>query len=259
MEGLDPNLLLAQMGKKDGEGDDKTLWLFLLLMMGGRNGFGGGNDDKACCPPATLEQMNDMQNALTAQATNNNNNASDHFLQSSDTAARNQLASQLSASGIESAIAAANSQNLVGQKDLTAAIAQCCCNLGLSIKDVEKEIAASCCETRNAINVQGLQTQNAIQFQGMNTVNAIDKCCCETQNSIAIQTTAITQAICNDGQATRTLITDNRMQDLQSQLGISRDDNSNLRQTAILSEQIRAACCQPCQPCSGGGHNGGGH
>lgn len=245
MEGLDPNLLLAQMDK--GNGDDKTLWLFLLLLLYGKDGFGGKGADQygagVCCPPVTLEQMNDMQNAIQSGQVALSNRIGD---QTSNIIRDIGNSSQSNADGfarICEATQSASNLNQIGQKDLTAAVAKCCCDNLLQQKE----------------------TQGAINYQACETRNSIEKCCCETQNAIALQTNAITTAICNDGQATRALITDNRMQDLQSQLQIARDENSNLRQTEVLSSRIREACCQPCQPIhphhgwhGGGGGNGNG-
>lgn len=228
MEGIDPNTLLAMMNKGDNNGDDKTLWLFLLLLMFGKDGLGGKNGcGDTCCPPVTLEQMNDMQNALGAQLTNNNNNSNDHFLQANDTAARNQLANSLASSETRAAIADSASQNLIGQKDISAAIAQCCCDNLLSQKDTQRIISDTACQTQRAI----------------------DQCCCETQNSIAMQTQVLSRQICEDGDKTRALITQNKIDELQAALTDSKLANSNLSQTTLLQQSIRDACCQPCQPC----------
>lgn len=232
MEGIDPGLVALM---KENGNDDKTLWLFLLLLLYGKDGFGGGGDGR-CCPPVTLEQLNDAQNAVQNQLQNTNQNANDHFLQASDTAARNQLSNETNAMAIQGSIASAHGTVMNGQKDITAAIAQCCCDNLLSQKDTQKAIELGACET----------------------TRAIEKCCCETQNSIALQTNTLATAICEDGNKTRALITDNRMQDLQAQLQICRDENSNLRQTELLSQRIREACCQPCQPCHPHPHGNGG-
>ena len=195
-----------------GGGQD-ALWLWALFG-GGYGGFGGrrgrGFDEGgACCPPATLENLTNAQTALTEAISASEVNSNNHFLDAAQAASSNALRNETGQMGIQASIAAANAQNLIGQKDLTAAVAACCCDL--------------------RVGQQGI-------------VNAIDKCCCETQNAIEHQTNHLERAICNDGQATRALITDNRMADLQSQLGICRDENSNLRQTVVLSEKIAAAC-----------------
>jgi hypothetical protein len=271
--GIDPNLLLAKMGEGNNN-DDKSWWLILLLLLYGRKGFGSGDEDgTGIRTPATLADLNATQNSLQSCMTAQTQALSERTLDITRDQATNALRNETGQMALQQAIAAANAQNLVGQKDITATLAECCCNLGISIKDVERTISDQCCETRNAINVQGLQnlnaintqglqTQNAIQYQGLNTVNAIEKCCCDTQNAIALQTNTLERAICNDGQLTRSLITDNRMQDLQTQLGICRDENSNLRQTVALSEQINRVCgppprCHPVDPCPHPHHGGG--
>ena len=222
--GLDPNLLLAQMGK-DGNGDDKTLWLFLLLLLYGKDGFGGRGEGVR--DAASLADLNALQNSLQNCMVANTNAISERTLDITRDQASNALRNETGQSQILASVAATNSANISGQKDLSAAIAKCCCDNLLSQKDTQRIISDTSCETQRAI----------------------ERCCCDTQNAIAMQTHAITTAICNDGQLTRALITDNRMQDLQTQLSDCKTANSNLQQTVQLTEQIRNACCQPCQPC----------
>lgn len=224
MEGIDPNLLLAQVG--NGKDDDKTLWLFLLLMMFGKdNGFGGGSSN--CCPPVTLEQLNDTQNAIQNQTAqrfdaqlNQMNQAQNAITERTLDITRDQAANafrnEAGQALIGGAIADSASQNQLGQKDITAAIAQCCCDNLLSQKDTQRAIA---------------------------------DCCCQTQNSIAMQTQVLSTQICNDGDKTRALITANKIDELQAQLTDQKLANSNLHQTTVLQASIRDACCQPCRPC----------
>lgn len=256
--GIDPGLVALL--KDNNGGDEKSWWLILLiLLMGRKDGLGGG--EASCCPPVTLEQLNDAQNAIQNGQIALSNRIGDQTANIIRDLGASSAQSAAGFSRVCESIQAANSNNLIGQKDLTAQIADCCCRLGLSIKDVERAISDSCCETRNAINVQGLQTQNAINLQSCETRNAIERCCCDITNGLAMQTNVLQQAICNDGDKTRALITDNRMQDLQSQLQICRDENSNLRQTATLSDQIRNVCgppplCRCVHPHPHGGNGG---
>lgn len=250
MEGIDPNLLLAKM--TNGNDDDKTLWLFLLLLLYGRRGFGddGGGGVRS---PATLQDLNASQNAISSSildvnrdiATNGTRNerGQAQILQT----VQNCCADMLQAScNTDAKIFAAQSALSVGQKDICQQISDCCCQLGLSIKDVERAISDCCCQL--GIGQKELQ-------------NALERCCCETQNQlqmgfanvnhqICLQTNEITQAIHSDGESTRALITQNRMDDLQSALQIAREENSNLRQTERLTAIIREQC--------GHGHHGWG-
>jgi hypothetical protein len=253
--GLDPNLLLAKMGENGN--DDKSWWLILLIMLYGRNGLGGGDNLGAAAAgirdSASLADLNALQNSLQQCMVANTNAISERTLDITRDQAANALRNETGQMTIASAIAASNSANLIGQKDITQQICECCCKLGVSIADVNNKICEASAANLNATNVQGLQnqnainttalqTQNAIQYQSCITQNAIEKCCCENQNAILQQTNVITTAIRDDGAATRALITDNRMQDLQTQLQVCRDENSNLRQTEVLSHQIREQC-----------------
>ena len=86
-----------------------------------------------------------------------------------------------------------------------------------------------------------------------------------TQNAIQAQTTALQQTICNENRATRDLITQNTITELNNRLNMCRDENSNLRQTAAIGQQIdqalrtgllhldpqhgrRQCCYDPCCP-----------
>ena len=84
----------------------------------------------------------------------------------------------------------------------------------------------------------------------------IAKCCCETGRSIdsvkyetQAQTTAILQAICEDGRATRDLINSNTVQQLRDELQAAQLVINNSAQTRILQEQLSAIACKiPPQP-----------
>jgi hypothetical protein len=237
MEGIDPGLVALM---KDSNGDDKTLWLFLLLLLYGKDGFGGGAGGQ-CCPPVTLEQLNDTQNAIQNQTSQRFDAQTGHLNQMQNAItertlditrdqAANAFRNETGQALIGRAIADAATANQLGQKDLTAAIAACCCDNLLAQKDTQRAIA---------------------------------DCCCQTKNSIAMQTQVLSQQICNDGDKTRALITQNKIDELQAQLTDQKLANSNLAQTTQLQASIREACCQPCQPCHphpwwhGNGGNGG--
>jgi hypothetical protein len=223
MAGIDPGLVALL---KDNNGDDKTLWLFLLLLLYGKDGFGGRAGGE-CCPPTTLEQLNDAQNAIQNGQIALSNRIGDQT--SNIIRDIGNLANTTAAhtAGIQAGVDTASNLNLLGQKDLSAAIAECCCQNLLSQKDTQKAIEVGTCET----------------------TRAIEKCCCENQNAIAMQTQVLSQQICQDGDKTRALITQNKIDELQAQLTDAKLANSNLSQTGVLQQSIREACCQPCRPC----------
>lgn len=242
MEGLDPNLLFAQMGK-DSNGDDKTLWLFLLLLLYGKDGFGRGSGGE-CCPPVTLEQLNDAQNAIQAAQMANTNSITERTLDITRDQSENARRAENGVRDLMSSIAATHGQTLLGQKDLTAAIAECCCNNLLSQKDTQKEIIA----LRGDATLQACETRNAI-----------DKCYCETNNNMlrgfadvnnnmAMQTQVLTQQGTANTQRILDAINQNRIDELQAQLTDAKLANSNLVQTNQINQKIQDSCCQPCQP-----------
>lgn len=211
--GIDPGLLALM---KNGGNDDKTLWLFLLLLLYGRKGFGGGYDGEGVRTPATYADLaatqNSLQNCMTAFSNETARQFADSQMQASNIAQsqeRDIFATQAS-------IANASNNNLMGQKDLASQLAACCCDLRVG--------------------------QQA-------TINAIDKCCCENQNAIALQTNQLQQTMCDNTQKILDQQTNLRISQLETELGICRDNLSNAQQTATLQASIREACCQPCQPC----------
>ena len=214
MEGIDPGILALM---KDNNGDkDNTLLVVLLLLFGGGLGGVGRRDGEGVRDAASLADINALQNSLQNCMVANTNAVSERTLDITRDQASNALRNESGQNLIQTQMAMASNQALMGQKDITAGIADCCC-------------------------------QNLIQQK--ETQNRIDKCCCETQNSILMQTQVLSTQICQDGDKTRALITQGEIDRLQAQLTDQKVANSNLMQTTHLDASIRAACCQPCQPC----------
>lgn len=239
--GIDPNLLLAKMS--NGDDDDKTMWLFMLLLLYGKDGFGGGRGGEA----VALHDLNATQNALSAAVVASQNAVTERTLDITRDAAANALRNETGQMTIQSAVERSAFNLQSGQCDIRQAVSDCCCQLGIQVKDVAYAVKECCCQL--GIGQKELQ-------------NALEKCCCETQNMIQFgfaqnqnaicqQTNDIVAAVTGEGRATRDLITQNRMDDLQAQLQICRDDNSNLRQTETILAAVR-------EQCGHHGHHGGG-
>jgi hypothetical protein len=268
--GLDPNLLLAKMG--EGGNDDKSWWLILLILLYGRDGFGGQGQAAgaaACCPPVTQEQLIATQNAImnqtaqrfdahAAQLNQAQNAVTERTLDITRDQAANAFRNETGQALIGQKISEVNTANLIGQKDLTAAIVDCCCQNLIQQKETQGRIDAEACETRNVVQAQGLANINATNVQALSLQNAIEKCCCESQNAIAMQTQQLLAAGCANTEKITSLITQNRIDELQAQLTDAKLSNSNLAQTTALQQSIREACCQPCHPPHPWWGNGGG-
>jgi predicted transcriptional regulator len=178
---------------------------------------------------AQTAQMNNMQSTITAQNTVGFTNVNDRL--------------------------ASINQNLSDKISLIGS------QIDDDINQVQSTIAAgfsagqlSECQTQNLINMVGATNTAAIQ-QAITSGNyalatQIANCCCENRlaianqnalierntaalsNQINIQTCDIKSAIATDGQATRALLNDQRITDLESQLA---DQKSAVRDAAILA------------------------
>jgi hypothetical protein len=256
--GIDPNLLLAKMD--NGRDDDKTLWLFLLLLLYGRRGFGGQDDGGGVRSPATLADLNAAQNAVGANILDINRDIAASSLRNETGQQTIQQIMQRCCADllkgqcdVTSRVDAAAFALANGQKDLCKNIADCCCQLGISIKDVERAVADCCCQL--GIGQKELQ-------------NALERCCCETQNQLQMGFAGVQNAICKqtfelgdkihaEAEATRALITQNRMDDLQRQLEVCRDELSNERQTQQIAAIVRDQCGHHHWGRGGGGYEYG--
>jgi hypothetical protein len=136
-------------------------------------------------------------------------------------------------------------------------------NLNDDVHDVEKLISAGLaagqlaeCQTQNLIQATAANSNqlNAAQFCAL--AKQLAECCCENrlaianqnaliekntaaiQNQLNMQTCEIRQAISADGQATRALINQNTLADLQAQLA---DAKSAIRDQSILGA-IKTNC-----------------
>lgn len=117
------------------------------------------------------------------------------------------------------------------------------CDLGYSMQGgfngIERDLCSGFANTNSAITNLGYQMQN---------------CCCETNRNIdavryenAKNTCDITNAIHAEGEATRSLITQNTMQELRDQLQAAQLQLGNINQTNTLISALRP-CPVPAYP-----------
>lgn len=231
--GMDPGLLaLMQQGNAGGGGGFQWAYWLPWLLIFGRRGFGfDGEGGGGVRTPATYADLSATQNALQGCFNAFANETARQFADSQMQASNIAQSQERDIFATQASIANASNNNLMGQKDIMAQLAACCCDLRV-----------------------GQQS----------TINAIDKCCCETQNAIAIQTNQLQRTMCDNTQKILDQQTAMRISELETNLGICRDQLSNAQQTATLQASIREACCQPCQPHpwwpwmnQGNGGNGG--
>jgi hypothetical protein len=221
---IDPGLL-ALMDKGKGKGTDQSTLILLLLLLGGRRGFLGGDYDGAGI----------RSNATQADVASQTQWTSSQFANVMRDLSDIRNSGDVSALNITNSIQQAQNILSQGHAQIERAICDCCCKLGVSIKDVER-----------AVEVGNCNTVNAVERTGLATINAIEKCCCENRLAISEQTNTLANAICTEGQKTRALITDNRMQDLQQTLTDCKLNLSNTQQTIEINKAIQEACgCNP--------------
>lgn len=244
--GIDPNLLLAKMS--NGEEDDKTLWLFLLLLLFGKDGFGSGAA-AGVRDTASLQDLNAAQTALTQAIANSVAAMTERTNDITRDQAANALRNETGQARISELVQNCCFSLQNGQCSVKEAVAAVGTQMGFGLKDVEKAICDCCCK----LGIGQAELQNALERGLCETQNMIQMGFAQTNNAICSQTAEIKQAIHTDGEATRALITQNRMDDLQAALQVERDRNSNLRQTAEIAEIVR----QQCHPHHWWGNGGG--
>lgn len=180
---------------------------------------------------AQTAQLNNTQAVLTAQATSNADAINAHVNTMEDNLNNDihDVEKAISSGFSAGALQECQTQNLVQSTTagLQAALSSAITSGNYALA---QQLAACCCENRLAI-----ANQNSL----------IEKNTASLQNQLNMQTCEIKQAISADGQATRALMNDNRMQDLQAQLA---DAKSAIRDQTILGA-INRRC---------GGHRGGG-
>lgn len=168
-------------GGGNGMWGDGAWWIIILLLFGyGRNGFGfgGGNGGGGCSAPCATQA--DVRAAVDQQTLISKIDQQTYGMADSFTALNNTLNNNFR--GIDNAICTLGYQGAQHASDLSAQLAQCCCDTKGAIKDVNvgveragwnlsKQIGDCCCD----IEKMNLQNRFDAQAYNCNTLQAIDK------------------------------------------------------------------------------------
>ena len=180
-------------------------WIIILLLFGyGRNGFGGfgGYGEGYGVPCATQA---DVRAAVDQQTLISKIDQQTYGLADSFTALNNTLNQNFR--GIDNAICTLGYQGAQHASDISAQLAQCCCDTKGAIKDVNvgieragwnlsKQISDCCCD----VEKMNMQNRFDAQAYNCNTLQAIDKL---GDRIIDYMATEKTQALRDENQALR--------------------------------------------------------
>ena len=180
--GLTAADVAAVTRNNDGYGNgmfgNELAWIIILLLFGwGRNGnWGGGNcgSNATCATPADVNAAVDQQ-TLISKLDQQTYGLADTF-----TALNNTLNNNFR--NIDNAICTLGYQDAQHTSDLSAQLAQCCCDTRSAIKDVNtgierngwtlsKQISDSFCD----VEKMNMQNRFDAQAYNCNTLQAIDK------------------------------------------------------------------------------------
>ena len=180
-------------------------WIIILLLFGyGRNGFGGfGGYGEGCGAPCATQA--DVRAAVDQQTLISKIDQQTYGLADSFTALNNTLNQNFR--GIDNAICTLGYQGAQHASDISAQLAQCCCDTKGAIKDVNvgieragwnlsKQISDCCCD----VEKMNMQNRFDAQAYNCNTLQAIDKL---GDRIIDYMATEKTQALRDENQALR--------------------------------------------------------
>lgn len=118
-------------------------------------------------------------------------------------------------------------------------------------------IANGICDSTYALNNSITSNANSISMGINNLAHEVESCCCTTNRNIdsvryenAKNTCDIVNAIHADGEATRSLITQNTMQELRDNLQAAQLQLGNLSQTQRLIDTLRPCAVPAYLTCS---------
>ena len=165
----------------DGMWGNGAWWIIILLLFGwGRNGFGGfgGGYGNSCGAPCATQA--DVRAAVDQQTLISKIDQQTYGLADSFTALNNTLNNNFR--GIDNAICTLGYQGAQHANNLSAQLAQCCCDTRAAIQDnttqgvfntntLSRQISDCCCD----LEKMNLQNRFDAQAYNCNTLQAIDK------------------------------------------------------------------------------------
>lgn len=167
-------------GNGDGMWGNGAWWIIVLLLFGwGRNGFGGGyGGGNGCGAPCATQA--DVRAAVDQQTLISKIDQQTYGLADSFTALNNTLNNNFR--GIDNAICTLGYQGAQHASNLSAQMAQCCCDTRAAIQEnttqgvfntnnLSRQISDCCCD----LEKMNLQNRFDAQAYNCNTLQAIDK------------------------------------------------------------------------------------
>ena len=168
-------------GNGDGMWGNGAWWIIILLLFGcGRNGFGGfgGSYGNGCGAPCATQA--DVRAAVDQQTLISKIDQQTYGLADSFTALNNTLNNNFR--GIDNAICTLGYQGAQHANNLSAQMAQCCCDTRAAIQDnttqgvfntnaLSRQISDCCCD----LEKMNMQNRFDAQAYNCNTLQAIDK------------------------------------------------------------------------------------
>lgn len=186
-------------------GNNDWGWIIILLLFGwgGNRGFGGFGGNAGFCSPCASQA--DVRNAVDQQTLISKLDQQTYGLADTFTALNNNLNNNFR--GIDNAICSLGYQGAQHASNLSAQLAQCCCDTRSAIKDVgtgveragwdiSKQISDCCCD----LEKMNMQNRFDAQAYNCNTLQAIDKL---GDRIIDYMNTEKTQALRDENQALR--------------------------------------------------------
>lgn len=181
-------------------------WIIILLLFGyGRNGFGGFGGYGDGCGSLPCATQADVRAAVDQQTLISKIDQQTYGLADSFTALNNTLNQNFR--GIDNAICTLGYQGAQHASDISAQLAQCCCDTKGAINNVNvgieragwnlsKQISDCCCD----VEKMNMQNRFDAQAYNCNTLQAIDKL---GDRIIDYMATEKTQALRDENQALR--------------------------------------------------------